>query len=223
MAKLHTILNQEKKDRVEKYFRFSTLGARFDSYTFDRFLMREGAEKAFEVALNFAETFDNQDCGLFIYGTPGNGKSHLAGAIAHYMKAKDCTVVFQSMPALLQRIRSTFNKNNQESEQEIMDILTSTKLLVIDDLGAEKVSGWVLDVLFRIIDGRYQKNLKTVITSNLKPTALEKHLIEDANDEESILKAKRLIDRILETSRVVHNQATSYRQEMALARMTHAG
>lgn len=209
---------QDRKDRTEKYFRFSTLGKRFDTYTFDRFISREGAEKAFEIALEFAETFDDQDCGLFIYGTPGNGKSHLAGAIAHYLRAKEYTVVFQSMPMLLQRIRATFGKNNQESEQEIMDVLTTTKLLVIDDLGAEKVSEWVLDVLFRIIDGRYQKDLKTVITSNLKPTELKIHLVEDREDKHSIIKAERLIDRILETSNVIHNQAKSYRQQIALER-----
>lgn len=218
MAKLHLLRDQERKDRIEKYFRFSTLGERFDSYTFDRFIVRQGTEKAYEMALDFAERFDEQDCGLFIYGDPGNGKSHLAGAIAHYLRAKEYTVVFQSMPMLLQRIRATFGKNNQESEQEIMNILTTTKLLVIDDLGAEKVSEWVLDVLFRILDGRYQKALKTVITSNLKPTELKVHLVEDREDKHSIIKAERLIDRILETSNVIHNQAKSYRQQIALER-----
>lgn len=218
MARLNMLRDAERKDRIEKYFRFSTIGDRFDSYTFDRFVVRQGTEEAYKMAREFAERFDEQELGLFIYGDPGNGKSHLAGAIAHYLHEKEYTVVFQSMPMLLQRIRATFNKNNQESEQEIMNILTTTKLLVIDDLGAERVSGWVLDVIFRIIDTRYLKALKTVVTSNLKPTELMKHLAEDNNDPKAVLNAKRIIDRLIETSNVIHNQAKSYRQQIALER-----
>lgn len=215
---LQRLVDHEKQERIKKYFNFSTIGERFDSYTFQNFKQREGSEEAFEAAQKFAFDFEKRETGLFIYGSPGNGKTHLAAAIAHTIKERGHTVVFQTVPKLLERIRATFNGKNRESEQEIMDVLTTAKLLVLDDIGAEKVSGWVLEVIFRIIDGRYQRKLKTIITSNLKPTDLEKHLIERPDDPNAVMKAARLIDRILEISEVKHNKATSYRREIALQR-----
>jgi DNA replication protein DnaC len=52
-------------------------------------------------------------------------------------------------------------------EGSILDEAIETQLLVLDDLGAEKASEYVLDRLYLIINGRYENDLPTLITTNL--------------------------------------------------------
>ncbi len=198
----------EQRREIEKRFSISSMGKRFEDSTFENFIQREGAETAYKQARKYALGFEEYgSLSLLIWGHFGNGKSRLAAAVASALKQKGKTVVFQSVPELLERIRQTFNKDNAETEQQVMSALLQCDLLILDDIGAEKVTDWVSDVLFRIIDGRYRKSLPVMYTSNLKPSELEGKL------------GRRIYDRILETTIPVQNKATSYRQEMARERL----
>ncbi|WP_241494816.1 MULTISPECIES: ATP-binding protein [Brevibacillus] len=198
--------HQQRRD-TEKLFSISSLGKRFEESSFETFIPREGAEMALKQAKKYAFAFDEYGpLSLLLWGTYGNGKSKLAAAVANCLKTNGKVVVFQSVPELLQRIRQTFNKNNDESEQQIMKALLTCDLLILDDIGAEKVTDWVSDALFRVIDGRYRKQLPTFYTSNLKLSELDEKL------------GSRIYDRILETTIPVQNKATSYRKEQAVER-----
>lgn len=204
---------EEIKRQIERKFSISNLGERFAECKFDTFAFRPGTEKVVSNAKAYAEHFEQMiPDGLLIWGIPGNGKSHLAAAIAHEVKANKKTVVFQTVPELLERIRNTFNNRNTESEREIMDALLYCDLLVLDDIGAEKVTGWVLEVLYRIVDGRYRKKKPIVYTTNLKPSELKDQLV-DVNGID------RIYDRMVETSIIIENKGTSYRREIARNRL----
>lgn len=147
-----------EKREIEKKFALSTLGDRFRESIFDNFEKRLGSEKSFDMCCKYAQEFMHwAGDSLLIWGDYGNGKSHLGAAVYNYLHEQDYIVVFQSVPELLQRIRSTFG-NSKETESEIMSALLRCDLLILDDIGAEKVTDWVQDALFRIIDGRYRKN-----------------------------------------------------------------
>ena len=216
---VHEALERHKKAEVERKFSISSLGERFEDCRFETFTMRPGSEKAFRFAEDYAERFELYGGdSLLIWGVPGNGKSHLAAAICHRLKERGKTVVFQTMTELLERIRSTFRQNSKEHEREIMDALQHCDLLVLDDLGAEKVSDWTLDVLFRIIDGRYRQKKPTMFTTNFSPTELLYRFMPDKSSAEHEIAAKRIHDRILEVSVIVENKAASYRMQRALER-----
>lgn len=200
--------NFQQRREIEKLFSISDLGERFKESRFGNFIGRPGSEKALKMARKYVMEFEEWGSdSLMLWGVPGNGKSHLAAAIANDLNERDEIVVFQSVPELLQRIRETFDRDSEESEQDIMKALLTCDLLIMDDIGAEKLTKWVEDIVFRIIDGRYRKEKPILYTSNLKPKFLADQLGE------------RTYDRITETSLLIENQATSYRREIAKERM----
>lgn len=207
-AKIREAQNFAKKREIEKLFSISNLGERFSKSTFESFLDRNGSETAYKVAVKYVKTFKEWNGeSLMLWGEPGNGKTHLAAAIVNELSKKGYIVVFQSVPELLQRIRSTFNNENKENETQIMRALLECDLLILDDIGAEKTTEWVEEKLFNIIDGRYRKELPTLYTSNLEPKELKNQV------------GKRSYDRMVETSLTVKNEAASYRREIAKQRL----
>ncbi|GCF83366.1 hypothetical protein BCACH14_53420 [Bacillus cereus] len=207
-AKIREAQNFAKKREIEKLFSISNLGERFSKSTFESFLDRNGSETAYKVAVKYVKTFKEWNGeSLMLWGEPGNGKTHLAAAIVNQLSKKGYIVVFQSVPELLQRIRSTFNSENKENETQIMRALLECDLLILDDIGAEKTTEWVEEKLFNIIDGRYRKELPTLYTSNLEPKELKNQV------------GKRSYDRMVETSLTVKNEAASYRREIAKQRL----
>ncbi|MFY0147848.1 ATP-binding protein [Bacillus cytotoxicus] len=207
-AKVREAQNFAKKREIKKLFSIDNLGERFAECTFVSFLERTGSEMACKVARHYVNEFEDwKGESLMIWGEPGNGKTHLAAAIANELTTKGYITVFQSVPELLQRIRSTFNSENRENENRIMRALLECDLLILDDIGAEKATEWVEEKIFNIIDGRYRKKLPTLYTSNLKPKELQDQI------------GKRSYDRMIETSLTVENKATSYRREIAKRRL----
>lgn len=207
-VKIREAQNFAKKREIEKLFSISNLGERFSKSTFESFLDRNGSETAYKVAVKYVKTFkDWNGESLMLWGEPGNGKTHLAAAIVNELSKKGYIVVFQSVPELLQRIRSTFNSENKENETQIMRALLECDLLILDDIGAEKTTEWVEEKLFNIIDGRYRKELPTLYTSNLEPKELKDQV------------GKRSYDRMVETSLTVKNEGASYRREIAKQRL----
>jgi DNA replication protein DnaC len=211
-------VEKQQKDEIERKFSFSALGERFNDCRFGTFAIREGAELAARMCAGYAKNFDDYGGdSLLIWGTPGNGKSHLAAGVCHVLKDNGKIPVFQSVPELLERIRSTFS-NKKETEKEIMDALRDCDLLVMDDIGAEKISDWVLETLFRIIDGRYRAKKPTLFTTNFSPMELLNRFMPKKPSAEDEIAAKRIHDRIIEISTIVENKASSYRMEVAVNR-----
>lgn len=218
-AKIQEAQDRQSKRLIEQKFSISELGKRFEECKFDSFFTRIGTEKALESALDYANSFDTkQELGLLLFGDPGNGKSHLAAAISHKVKENGYTVVFQTMAELLDRIRNTFNKKEKETEKDIMSALLECDLLVLDDIGAEKISDWVLEKMFLIIDGRYRRKKPVVYTSNYSPGELFECFMPKNCGKDEKIKANRIISRIIGSSTIVENKAKDYRREEAINR-----
>jgi len=115
----------------------------------------------------------NQD-GLFIHGPTGTGKTHLAVAVfSHWARAgwADGSVEHQSRfisaPELLLRIRATYNKTGEESEGWVIRTFSLMPVLLLDDVGAEKITDWSSSSLYSIISARYNAMRPIIVTSNL--------------------------------------------------------
>lgn len=199
--------NFQREREVRELFSISQVGDRYLQADFKNFQMRAGSENALKVSQYYVdkfETFGRES--LLLWGDPGNGKTHLAAAIHNALREKGMVVVFVSMPDLLSKIKATFNRNNKESEEQILRALSICDLLIIDDLGAEKTSDWVEETIFKIIDNRYRRNKPILATSNMAPKELPEQI------------GKRANDRIVEMMQPIENKATSFRREHAKER-----
>jgi DNA replication protein DnaC len=101
------------------------------------------------------------------------GKTHLAIGLTNYWYAEKYkgkslrgNALFLSAPEFVCDIRNTF-KIPGNSEREILDRYFNVPLLLIDDLGSDKVSDWSRQEVYLLIDLRYRYKRQTIITSNL--------------------------------------------------------
>jgi len=114
----------------------------------------------------------------YIYGPVGRGKTHLAVGFLReaILKTGEEAGRFIRAVDLFKEIRDTFSEKSARNERALLEEFgKAVPLLVIDDLGTEKVSEWVEQTLYDLIDRRYGELLDTIITSNLEPAALSAH------------------------------------------------
>jgi DNA replication protein DnaC len=119
---------------------------------------------------------------VFISGKCGVGKTHLAVGLLKewlhkrtlelikdthdYPSISNTNPIFLPSVDLFLELKNTFN-NDGQSEKDVIDAYVQAGLLVIDDVGAEKVSDWSRQMFYLIVDRRYRNMKPTIITSNL--------------------------------------------------------
>jgi len=141
----------------------------------------ESLKRAKARAIKLAEAFPAADRGLFLEGSPGVGKTHLAVAVLrHVVAATSARALFYDTRDLLRVIRSTYDPVVRTTEVEVLRPVMQADLLVLDDLGAEKTTEWVEETLNLIVNTRYSERRITVFTSNYPD-------IPDETEPESLL------------------------------------
>lgn len=106
----------------------------------------------------------------YISGEVGVGKTHIAVALAQLFLLKKQAVYFTNVAKLLDDLRP-----DSENKTKIMQKVLTSKILILDDIGKEKLSEWVAEKLFIIINERYAWDRKTILTSNVSIEELFKN------------------------------------------------
>lgn len=130
---------------------------------------REEMKNNFRICVDFAENFKGDEKGLLMTGGTGLGKTHLSLSIAKRVIEKDFCVVYCSTPELL---RTIDNEQFGRANGDTMSVVTSSDLLVLDDLGAENSTERNTSLLYEIINGRICRSLPMIINTNLSPEEL---------------------------------------------------
>tara|TARA_Y100000310_G_scaffold80363_1_gene77040 strand:- start:1206 stop:2048 length:843 start_codon:yes stop_codon:yes gene_type:complete len=172
----------------------------FVAGTFANFIERQGTEDALEVALDF--TVGNSPPTIVFVGPPGSGKTHLLESIGRQFLDQGRTVRYELVAHLLQRLRSSYSMNE---ESHVMEVCYGADVLLLDDLGLEKPSDWVVEQLTSLIDERWRNNRLLAIGTN------ESHIIIEARLGPRI--ASRLFDRTSGKSKVVYLVTGDYRAQ----------
>lgn len=171
-------LMQEFSRKVEKIIKNSKMSKRNLNYKFDNFETNNSNKKVFNNLKNYSEKLVNgiEKKGLILVGNNGVGKTHLACSIANKLIENGIPVIYGTLINLLAELRNSYDTDNDISEMEIIKLYENVALLIIDDLGKEKPSEWVLEKLFTIINSRYENNLPVIITTNYNQNSLVQRL-----------------------------------------------
>jgi DNA replication protein DnaC len=124
-------------------------------------------EKAKAAARRFVADYPAVDLGLLFVGPVGVGKTHLAVAVlAELVDTMGIRGVFCDFTDLLARIQATFSRGSEESEDDVLQIYRDAELLVLDELGARRPTDWARDVLYGLLNTRYNRKRVTLLTTN---------------------------------------------------------
>jgi len=155
---------------------------------------------------------DEKGRGLLFIGSCGVGKTHLAVSVLKHVMEKGDSGLFYDFRDLLREIQSTWNSVSQTSELEVLRPVTDAKVLVLDELGANKPTAWVRDTVAHIINCRYNERKITIFTSNFPdiPAKPGEETLTDRIDA-------RLRSRLYEMCHTVEIKGDDFRQEVGKA------
>ena len=194
-------------EKIQRLRNASLLDEKLRGATFDAFKATKYNERNLKLCRRYAMKFDQmveKDQGLIFWGSVGTGKSFAAACIANYLLDRKVPVVMTSFVKLLGVFQS-----GRDEETSILNRLGYAKLVIFDDLGAERGTDYALEKVYNIVDSRYRKSLPMILTTNLT--------IEEMKSEVD-MRYRRIYDRVFETCYPMQFTGPSWRMKEASRR-----
>lgn len=131
---------------------------------------RDKMANVFNFCKNYADSFSEKSGNVLLFGRTGLGKTHLSLAIAKSVIEKGFGVIYTSAPNLMDSIeREKFSAEEPITLKSVLEC----DLLVLDDLGAEFTTPFVISTIYNIINSRINSRKATIISTNLDFKELE--------------------------------------------------
>ena len=184
--------NRRERLRMARLFASAHIPRAYETDTFADYEVTGGNKGAVDAARMMV---DGEIGGLFIHGVRGTGKTKLAAIIANERARAGHPVLFASVPDLMADIRASFDGGKTA---ETVQAVKEAPFLVLDDLGSEKMSEWVGEQLFCIVNHRYNELLQTVVTSNYNPTQIIRRMatVDSKGNVIDDIQGQRIMSRI---------------------------
>jgi len=195
----------EKRRRINYNLSVCNIPIRFKEHSFETFNAKtEDQKHVKDKCFNYAENFDKfyeKGTSMILCGPPGTGKTLLSVSIIKYViENKESSAKFINTVDLICKIKASWNKNSEETEEQAIDEFVSPDLLVLDEAGVQFGSNTEQLLLDRIINKRYENLEPTIIITNLNFKNLKKIIGE------------RVVDRLRENNgEILVFKGNSYR------------
>ena len=121
----------------------------------------------------YAYQFKDGSPSLLIFGNPGVGKTFLCNCIAKVVLDRGFSVLYMTAPEFFESAMQRFRANANEDSNDNDSYALTCSLLIIDDLGTENLTPFVISQLFHVINSRDLANKTTIISTNLGPDDLK--------------------------------------------------
>lgn len=194
----------EDLERISYLKKVSLMDSKFQNATFDSFQHTKFNQKNLKFCKRYATAFDEmlkKHQGLLLWGGVGTGKSFSAACIANYLLQNKVSVIMTSFVKILEQIQKA-----PEEEPNFMRRLMNVKLVIFDDLGAERNTSYALEKIYNFVDSRYRSGLPMVLTTNLDLNEMQ----EETNNQYA-----RIYDRIFEVCYPMQFTGPSFRRQAA--------
>jgi DNA replication protein DnaC len=180
------------------------LPERFADVGFDAFdVALEKQKEARWIAQNYCSSFEEQKkagAGLIFFGYVGTGKTLLACAMANALMQQGLRVKYSSVLKITGEIKGSYSSDSQTNHDAIIQRFAAFDLLILDEVGVQNNTAWELNVLYELVNRRYEKTLPSVVIANL-----DKADLEGGKDPEKVLDVYlrrflgvRVVDRLKE-------------------------
>jgi DNA replication protein DnaC len=201
-----------REKTVDQRLRDARIPPRYQKCALDNFLTYPNEEllRAVECARRFVGTFPAVQKGLMLIGPPGIGKTHIAVSVLRDVVGRvGARGLYYDTRALLKDIRSTYNPLTHMAEMDVIRPVMEAELLVLDDLGAERLTDWVEETMSLIVNTRYNERRPTIFTSNYEDIPAE----EGEMNSLIVRVGFRLHSRLKEMCEFLEYDGPDYRQQ----------
>ncbi len=184
------------------------IAPRFAQATFDTYQPKHpAAEGNLKTCQGYVQTWADRKAageGLLLCGRQGTGKTHLAVAICREIATGgDEDVFITTASRIIRAFRRSWNGEGEMSEFDTLKFYSEKDLLVIDEIGVQYGTESERNILFEVLNNRYEDLLPTILISNLPVTELAKFL------------GDRALDRLFQGGTVLAFDWESYRRATA--------
>ncbi len=156
-------------------------------------------DRAMRYCLRWEEMY-RDNIGLLLWGNVGTGKTFFAACIANYLIDRGVPVLMTNFIRLSNALMAIDGNRNGYIKS-----LDRYKLLIIDDLGAERQSDYMLEQVYNIIDSRYKNGQPLIVTTNLPLSEIK---------NPSDIKYSRIYSRLIEMCVPIKFEGSDRRKEV---------
>ena len=141
--------------------------SRMEEWTFENADMSDTVMHRAKKYVDNWEEMKRNHIGCLFWGPVGTGKSFIAGCIANELLKQEVMVKMTNFNTIIDDIFPLADKT------EYINALAAYQLLIIDDLGTENLTPFVISQLFHVINSRDLSRKTTIISTNLSPEELQ--------------------------------------------------
>jgi DNA replication protein DnaC len=162
--------------RAERLEGNSQIPSLYRNASFDNFLVpgnenptaRRELTTVLLAVKQFVRDFPNEKRpGLLLIGETGCGKTHLAVAALREIMAKGFEGLFCNYQTLLNSIKAGYDPASNSSNREAYQTALDSEVLLLDDLGAHRITDWVEDTINSIVTYRCDGRKPLIATTNM--------------------------------------------------------